>query len=75
VPEKLTPGEELARQRAEEKVRAEYEAKHRQDAAEEIARAKLAISILLFLLVCGGVPLFGLVLGLAVRGFRWAAGY
>jgi len=73
--EKLTPAEELAKQRVEAAVRAEYEKRYAAERHEEVARAKLALSIVTFFLVCVGIPLIGLVIGLAVRWFRWAAGY
>jgi hypothetical protein len=73
--EKLTPAEELAKQRVEAAVRAEYEKRYSAERQEEIARAKLALSIVAFLVACVGIPLVGLAIGLAVRGFRWAAGF
>ena len=70
-----SPGEELIYQQARKEIESELREEQSAQRKEEVATARLALTIVGGLALCAGIPLLALVLGVSVRIFRWASGW
>ena len=69
-----SPAEELIAQEVRAEVMDEVRETLGKERAEEVAQAKMALTIVTAICIGLGLPLAALLAGVSVRIFRWASG-